>query len=107
MVVAAQPEAAEAGVQVLMEGGNAVDAAVTDAFTQCVVDPLMAGIAGYGTMQVAMPARGVHTGQQVLRSALSYAFAAPHGVNRNDEVSKGDADPQRDGVALLVPQLGR
>ncbi len=50
MVVAAQPEAAEEGARVLMAGGNAVDAAVTAGFVQCVVDPLMAGIAGYGTI---------------------------------------------------------
>ncbi len=61
MVVAAQPEAAEAAARVLMDGGNAVDAAVAAAFVQCVVDPLMAGIAGYGTLQLALPARGVHT----------------------------------------------
>lgn len=61
MIAAAQPEAAEAGARVLMEGGNAVDAAVAAALTQCVVDPLMAGIAGYGTLQIAMPGRGVHT----------------------------------------------
>jgi len=61
MICAAQPEAAEAGARVLMDGGNAVDAAVAAAFTQCVVDPMMAGIAGYGTLQVALPGRGVHT----------------------------------------------
>jgi len=61
MICAAQPEAAEAGARVLREGGNAVDAAVAAAFTQCVVDPLMAGIAGYGTLQIALPGRGVHT----------------------------------------------
>lgn len=61
MIAAAQPEAAEAGARVLMAGGNAVDAAIAAAFTQCVVDPLMAGIAGYGTLQLAMPDNGVHT----------------------------------------------
>ncbi|OZI36737.1 gamma-glutamyltransferase [Bordetella genomosp. 1] len=61
MICAAQPEAAEAGARVLRDGGNAVDAAVAAAFTQCVVDPLMAGIAGYGTLQIALPGRGVHT----------------------------------------------
>jgi len=61
MVVAAQPEAAEAGVEVLRAGGNAVDAAIACAFSQGVVDPQMCGIGGFGAMQVCMPRRGVHT----------------------------------------------
>ena len=42
-------------------------------------------------------------GYRVTRSHLSYAFAAVHGVLRegNGRLS-GGADPQRDGVALLV-----
>ena len=51
IVVAAQPEAAEAGVEVLRQGGNAVDAAIACAFSQGVVDPQMCGIGGFGAMQ--------------------------------------------------------
>src|SRR5262249_42061607 len=40
--------------------GNAVDAAIACAFMQGVVDPQMAGIGGFGSMQVYMPGRGVH-----------------------------------------------
>jgi gamma-glutamyltranspeptidase/glutathione hydrolase len=61
MVVAPQPEAAEAGALALRRGGNAVDAAIACALVQGVVDPLMCGIAGFGTMQVYLPSRGVHT----------------------------------------------
>ncbi|HWL82132.1 MAG TPA: gamma-glutamyltransferase [Roseomonas sp.] len=61
MVVAAQPEAAEAGVEVLRQGGNAVDAAIACAFSQGVVDPQMCGIGGFGAMQICMPRQGVHT----------------------------------------------
>lgn len=60
MVVAPQPEAAEAGAEVLERGGNAIDAAIACAFMQGVVDPLMCGIGGFGSMQVYMPGRGVH-----------------------------------------------
>ena len=60
MIVAPQPDAVEAGAQVLMEGGNAVDAALTCAFVQTVVDPLMCGIAGFGSLQVLMPGKGTH-----------------------------------------------
>ncbi len=54
MVVAPQPEAVEAGALVLQKGGNAVDAAIGCALMQTVVDPLMCGIAGFGSLQVRM-----------------------------------------------------
>ena len=60
MVVAAQPEAVEAGAQVLARGGCAADAAVAAAFTQTAVDPQMCGIAGFGCAHVCDPARGRH-----------------------------------------------
>ena len=61
MVCAAQPEAAEAGADVLRAGGNVVDAAIAAALVQTVVDPQMCGIAGMGNMQIYMPGQGIHT----------------------------------------------
>jgi gamma-glutamyltranspeptidase / glutathione hydrolase len=52
MIVCPQPLAAEAGLAVLRGGGNAVDAAVTTAFCQGVLDPQMCGIGGGGMMLV-------------------------------------------------------
>lgn len=60
MVVCPQPEAAESGIEILRAGGNAVDAAVATALAQTVVDPIMCGIAGFGTAGVYMPGKGVH-----------------------------------------------
>jgi gamma-glutamyltranspeptidase/glutathione hydrolase len=60
MVCAPQPEAVEAGALALMRGGNAVDAAMTCALVQTVVDPMMCGIAGFGSLQLYMPAKGFH-----------------------------------------------
>lgn len=60
MVACPQPEAAEAGIEVLQQGGNAVDAAIACALVQTVVDPLMCGIAGFGSLGVYLPGRGVH-----------------------------------------------
>jgi gamma-glutamyltranspeptidase/glutathione hydrolase len=45
MVVTSQPLAAQAGLRVLMQGGNAVDAAVATAATLSVVEPMMVGVA--------------------------------------------------------------
>ncbi|MDQ6877023.1 MAG: gamma-glutamyltransferase [Candidatus Dormibacteraeota bacterium] len=58
MIVAPQPAAAEVGLEVMRRGGNAVDAAVTCAFVQGVLDPQMCGIGGCGVMLVHSPQNG-------------------------------------------------
>jgi gamma-glutamyltranspeptidase / glutathione hydrolase len=55
MVTAPQPEAVEVGVEILRVGGNAVDAALSCAFMQTAVDPMMCGIAGFGSLAVYLP----------------------------------------------------
>jgi gamma-glutamyltranspeptidase/glutathione hydrolase len=51
LVVCSQPRAAEVGVLMFEEGGNAVDAAVATAFAQAVIDPLNASVGGFGVAQ--------------------------------------------------------
>ena len=58
MVCAPQPEATEAGLDVLRSGGNVVDAAIGAALVQTVVDPQMCGIAGFGSMQLYLADEG-------------------------------------------------
>ena len=60
IVCAPQPEAVEAGVLALEQGGNAVDAAIACALVQTAIDPQMCGIAGFGSMQLYLPGQGQH-----------------------------------------------
>lgn len=60
MVSAPQPEAVEAGLDILETGGNVVDAAIGAALVQTAVDPQMCGIAGFGSAQIRL-ADGTHT----------------------------------------------
>ena len=61
MVVTPQPEATEAGRDILAAGGNAIDAAIAAALVQTVVDPMMCGIAGFGSLAAWFPSKKVHT----------------------------------------------
>ncbi|MCA9862032.1 MAG: gamma-glutamyltransferase, partial [Thermomicrobiales bacterium] len=70
-VVAAKHElAANAGAEVLCEGGNAVDAVVTAGFVAGVVEPFMSGLGGGGFLVAHFPERN----ERVL---IGHAMVAP------------------------------
>ncbi|MBI5878312.1 MAG: gamma-glutamyltransferase [Chloroflexi bacterium] len=70
MVAAKHPLAAEAGLQVLKEGGNAVDAAITTALTMGVLEPAMNGVGGGGFMVY-------HNARTGTSSVVDYFMPAP------------------------------
>lgn len=76
MVSAANPLAAEAGAQVMAEGGSAVDAAIATALVLNLVEPQSSGIGGGGFMLVWDAAA------KKLR-AFDGREIAPAGVDRN------------------------
>ena len=94
MVVTPQPEATEAGRDILAAGGNAIDAAIATALVQTVVDPLMCGIAGFGSLAVYLPSKGVHT-------YYDFHSPAPGAVRPNmwECLIEGEA---RDGYGFIL-----
>lgn len=55
MVTTDQPAATDAALEVLRQGGNAVDAAVTAAFAMGVAEPALSGIGGVAVMVIRVP----------------------------------------------------
>lgn len=74
LVVGKHRLVAEAGAAVLERGGNAVDAAVTMAFTAAVVLPILNGIGGGGMMVI-------HRARQGVTVAIDYSMRAPRAAH--------------------------
>jgi len=82
VVTSAHPLASMAGAQILLEGGNAVDAAVAVGSTLNVVEPFMSGIGGVGIMVLA-------TGGE--RHILNFVGRVPQAADP-DRATKADLE---------------
>ncbi len=87
LVVSGHPEASRVGLEVLKNGGNAVDAAVAAGFTLAVTLPKAGNIGGGGFMVIRL-ADGTAT-------TLDFREMAPAGATR-DMYLDGDGEPDRD-----------
>jgi gamma-glutamyltranspeptidase/glutathione hydrolase len=80
IVSTAHPLATTAGVKMLEEGGNAMDAAVAAAFTLSVVEPSMSGIGGRAQIIIYTPTGGVHGIDATTQAPSFYEFDDTAGV---------------------------
>jgi gamma-glutamyltranspeptidase / glutathione hydrolase len=74
MVASAHPLATQAGVEILQQGGNAIDAAVATTLAISVVEPFSAGIGGGGFMMAKF-------GKEM--KSLDFRERAPQKASRN------------------------
>ena len=81
MVSTAHPLATQAGLDILKKGGNAFDAAVAVAAALNVVEPMMSGVGGYGTILVydakKRETRYLDSSGKIPRSVNSDVFRKP------------------------------
>lgn len=89
MVVSGTPLATKAGLDVLREGGNAIDAAVTVGFALAVTLPSAGNIGGGGFMVI----RDAQSGRT---TTIDYREKAPLAAHRDMFLdANGDADPEK------------
>jgi len=100
MVATSQPLAAQAGLQILTQGGNAIDAAVATAAVLNVVEPMMTGVGGdlFAIIYVAAENK---------LYALNASGMAPTGATIEHLHSLGyDRDPKNPGPGSGMPVFG-
>ena len=96
MVSSQEELATKAGLAVLKEGGNAVDAAVTIGFTMAVTLPRAGNLGGGGFMLI-------HLAESSEMIALDYREKAPQAATREMFLDEnGEVDPQKSRFSHLA-----
>lgn len=96
MVATQEAVATQAGLAVLQEGGNAIDAAVTVGFTLAVTLPRAGNLGGGGFMMI-------HLADSQETIALDYRETAPQGATRDMFLdNNGEADPDKSRSSYLA-----
>jgi len=100
MVVSQERQATRIGLDVLEQGGNAVDAAVAVGLALAVTHPQAGNLGGGGFMVIVQPDRNI-------LAAIDYREAAPLATTRDMFLTaQGDADPAKSlnsGLGVGVP----
>ncbi len=98
MVSSGHPIATEAGLEILKKGGNAFDAAVAVAAGLNVVEPMMSGMGGYGTILIYDAKKGEVR-------FLNSSGKIPAGVNSGVFRAQGKSDGRPRGKAKAFRRL--
>lgn len=105
VVACNHPMAAAAGAEVLLDGGNAVDAAIATLFALTVVEPMMVGVLGGGVCHIRLP-DGTHTvidGLSTAPAAASAEMFRPDAAHPPEErITEGRLN-QVGALAVAVP----
>ena len=97
LVSSAHPLASQAGIQVMMAGGNVVDAAIATAAALGVVEPQNSGLGGDGFILIYHAETGSVTG-------LNATGVAPYAATREEYLREGGI-PMRGIRSVSVPGL--
>lgn len=97
--------ASQAGVRVLREGGNAIDAAVATSFALSVVRPYSCGVGGGGFLLARLAGTATTPARTV---CIDYREVAPRGLTPDAFGARAHAgptppDPATGGLAIGVP----